>query len=393
MDLLIKNGFVLQSNGSFLRGHIGIDRGKIAALWYSGNPSSCVCDSEIDAGDYFVSPGLIDTHIHGGNGFNFSLEGGSGWEKLEERLTSTGVTSVLPTGTSLPPDETLKFIDRIAALKEKNDSNRVEILGAQMEGPYINKNKKGAHLEEYIRPADPVEIERILDRGLVRIWAMAPEIEENMAAVKIIAAAGVSVSLAHTDADYNAAMNAFSAGANRVTHTFNAMPPLNQRYQGIVTAAWQHGAFMELIADGHHVSQTIMKMFVAATDPGKIVLVSDNNEFSGFKEGTYFRNNRRLTIEDGQLKTESGSLAGSIAGLNQIALNLTRCGFSPAAALRTVTENPARSAGVFERKGSIALGKDADIVILDARFEPVITIKAGRIVYESNRFPMAVRGG
>jgi N-acetylglucosamine-6-phosphate deacetylase len=241
------------------------------------------------------------------------------------------------------------------------------------------------HQEEFIRSASIEEAKLILERtgSFLKVISVAPEISENMAVIETFAAAGVSVSVAHTEADYDTALNAFSAGANRVTHTFNAMPALNQRYQGIITAAWQHGAFMELIADNHHVSPTIMKMFVSATDPDKIVLVSDNNECSGLPEGSYTVHGRHLIVTEGQLKGESGVLAGSIVGLNQCAHNITRCGFSAWAALKMASENPARSIGIFDRKGSITEGKDADLVMLDGQFNVLATIKSGRIVYRS----------
>jgi N-acetylglucosamine-6-phosphate deacetylase len=244
------------------------------------------------------------------------------------------------------------------------------------------------HQEKFIRPACKDEIKVILEKagGLIKVWSLAPEIEENMAVIETLAAAGVSVSIAHTEADYETALAAFSAGADRVTHTFNAMPVLNQRYKGIVTAAWQHGAFMELIADGHHISPTIIKMFVSASDPGKIVLVSDNNECSGLPDGSYTVHNRQLTVAGGQLRTESGGLAGGVAGLNQCALTLTRCGIPAGTALKMASENPARAVGLFDRKGSIDVGKDADLAILDGQFEAMMTIKGGQIVYRSNRF-------
>jgi len=393
MQLVIKNGLVLQSNETFLKGHIGIDNGKIVALWHGEASSDISKVSTIDAEGYLVSPGLIDTHIHGGNTFSFVSEEAD-WEKMEDRLSSLGVTSVLATGTSLPLDKILSFIDTVKVLAKRNDANRVEILGIYVEGPYINKERKGAHREEYIRPADKEETRLILERagGLIKVWALAPEIEENLALVETLAAKGISVSIAHSGAGYDAAMAAFSAGANRLTHTFNGMPPISHRYEGIITAAWQHGAFMELIADGRHVSPTIAKMFIAASDPRKIVLITDNNEFAGLPDGVYTQNNRRLTVAEGQIKTESGSLAGSVACLNKCALNLTRWGFSAGAALKAVTENPALSIGAFARKGSIALGKDADIAILDGEFEAMATIKGGRIVFRSDRFPATVCG-
>ena len=387
MELLIKNGLILQSDGTFLKGHVGIDRGKISELYYGKTPLLNANIPELDAERYMLSPGFIDTHNHGGNGFGYDCEEAK-WKKIEEWLSSVGVTSLLPTLESSPFEQIIGFIKQNLALAKKNNSNDVEIIGIHLEGPYFNKNKKGMHQEKYIRPACKDEVNSILEKagGLVKICTLAPEIKENMAIIKTLVAAGISVSIGHTEADYDTAMAAFSAGANRVTHTFNAMPTLNQRYKGIVTAAWQHGAIMELIADGHHVSPTIVKMFVAAMDPGKVVLISDNNECSGLPDGNYIVHNRPLVVVRGHLETETGVLAGTNIGLNQCALNLTRYGFSAGTALKMVSENPARSIGIFDQKGGITVGKDADLVILNGQFEVMVTVKAGRIVYRSNQF-------
>ncbi|GHV43432.1 N-acetylglucosamine-6-phosphate deacetylase [Spirochaetia bacterium] len=385
MKLNIENGLVLQTDGTFIKGQVCIDQGIIQAVIQNKNelPAGSGEALTINAENRLVSPGLIDTHIHGGNGFSFTEEKGS-YGMLEQRLSSIGVTAILPTGTSLPPEETEGFIRRVKALAENNPANQVEILGIYMEGPYINRNKRGAHREEYIRSAQKDEVLRFLEQagGLIKVWALAPEIKENREAVELLAVRGVSVSIAHTEADYREAYDAFSAGANRVTHTFNTMPPLSHRYEGIITAAWQQSAFMELIADGHHVSPTVIKMFLAASDPGRVMLVSDNNEFAGSPEGTYTQGSRLLTISAGQIKTETGALAGSIANLNACVQNMVRWGLSPGAALKMATENPARSLGVFDRKGSLTRGKDADIVIFDEKLDPVMTIKGGRVVYE-----------
>ncbi|MDR0447404.1 MAG: N-acetylglucosamine-6-phosphate deacetylase [Treponema sp.] len=382
IQVLIKNGMILQSNGTFIKGHVGIDRGIIAALYYGDILPEDENVRQIDAEGLMVCPGFIDTHIHGGNGFDFSYETGE-WEKLEEYLSSSGVTSILAAICSRPPEETLRLVDRAVMLAKKNESSNVEIAGIHMEGPYLNKNKNGVHQIENIRPAEKEEINRILGHadGLIKIWTLAPDIKENMAAIETLVSAGISVSIAHTEAGYETAMKAFSLGMNRVTHTFNTMPLLHQRYEGIVTAAWQHGAFMELISDGWLVSPTIAKMFIAATDPGKLVLVSDNNEFSGFPDGSYFQDNCRITISNGRMTNEDGALVGSVISLNQCAYNLTHWGFSAGTALKMAAENPARSIGIFDRKGSIASGKDADIVLLDGQFAPAMTIKGGRIVY------------
>jgi N-acetylglucosamine-6-phosphate deacetylase len=338
----------------------------------------------IDADGFIVSSGFIDTHNHGGNGYGYDCEKAD-WEKIEHRLLSVGVTSVLPTWESSSLDDTFKFFDKIKAIEKDNDSNKVEVAGVHLEGPYLNKIKKGMHQEKFIRPANKKEVKSILEKadGLLKVISLAPEIKENMDVIETLTAAGVSVSIAHTEADYDTAMTAFSAGANRVTHTFNAMPVLNQRYKGMVTAAWQYGAFMELIADNHHVSPTIMKMFLSATDPDKIVLVSDNNECSGLPDGSYIVHKRNLIVADGQLRIKSGTLAGSVIGLNQCACNITYCGFNAWSALKMASENPARSIGIFDRKGSIAVGKDADIVILDGQFNVLFTIKSGQIVYRA----------
>ena len=383
MQLLVQNGLILQNNGLFLRGHVVVERGNITALTYGEVPPTCTNGEVLHADNLMVCPGLIDTHNHGGNGFGYTGDENE-WKKIQERLSATGVTSLTPTLESETLDETLKFIDRIGALMKKNDSANVDIVGIHLEGPYLNVERKGMHQERFIRTASREEIDRILDRanGIIKIWSMAPEISANMSVIKTLAEAGVSVSVAHTEADYDTALAAFSAGATRVTHTLNTMPALHQRYQGIVTAAWQHGAFMELIADGHHVSSTIIKMFVAASDPGKIVLVTDNNECSGLAEGRYTIHGRPLIIEGTQLQCETGILAGSVAGLNQCALNVSRCGFAAGLAIKMASENPARSVGVFDRKGSIETGKDADMVVMDGQFEVMATVKGGKIVYK-----------
>jgi N-acetylglucosamine-6-phosphate deacetylase len=387
MQLLIKNALIPQNNSFFLKGHIGIDKGRIKALWYGETAPSCENTETIDVDSSVISSGFIDTHNHGGNGYGYNCEKAE-WENIEQRLLSSGVTSVLATWESSTLDETFRFFDRIQAIAENNDSNKVEIAGVHLEGPFLNAVKRGMHQEEFIRPASAKEVALVLEKagGFLKVISLAPEIKENMAVIKNLADAGVSVSIAHTEADYDTAMTAFSAGANRVTHTFNAMPALNQRYLGLVTAAWQHGAFMELIADNHHVSPTIMKMFISAADQNRIILVSDNNECSGLPEGSYTVHNRRLVVSEGQLRIESGALAGSVIGLNKCGYNITLCGFSAWTALKMASENPARSIGIFDRKGSIAEGKDADLVLLDGQFNVLLTIKAGRIVYRSKSY-------
>jgi len=390
MQLIIRNGLVLQNNGTFIKGHIGVNQGKISSLWYGETPPEAQLPAnakQIDAEHLMICPGFIDTHVHGGMGFDFSYEK-AGWEKTQERLSSNGITSILATLSSLPVDRTPAFIDRVLAFAGKNNT-RVNIEGIHMEGPYLNKTRKGIHLEENIRPGDKEEALRLLERacGFIRVWTLAPDIEGNMALIKTLADAGVSVSIAHTEADYDTAIAAFCAGANRVTHTFNTMPHINHRYEGIITAAWQHGAFMELIADGKHVSPTIVKMFVAATDPGKIVLVSDNNEFSGLPDGNYVQDNRAIIIEKDQMKTAHGVLAGSLITLRQAVLNLIHWGFPAGTVLKMASENPARTAGIFDRKGSITCGKDADFVLLDDQFKVKMTINGGRIVYDISNTP------
>ena len=383
MKTAIINGTLLTPFRTVPNAGLLIEGDKICGLFEGKVPAQA--ERIIDAKGAFVSPGFIDTHNHGGNGYGYNCEINE-WENIEHRLSAAGVTSILATWESSTLDETLRFFDKIKVLEKSNDSNNVEIAGVHLEGPYLNKLRKGMHQEEYIRKASKEEIRIILEKsdGLVKVWSLAPEISDNMDVIELLADSGISVSIAHTEAGYDTALAAFSAGANRVTHTFNAMPTLNQRYQGIITAAWQYGAFMELIADNHHVSPTIMKMFLSATDPDKIVLVSDNNECSGLPEGSYTVHNRRLNVKNGRLELESGVLAGSTAGLNQCAMNVKNCGFPVWTALKMASENPARSIGIFDRKG-IAEGKDADLVILDDKFNVIFTIKAGRVVYRSGK--------
>ena len=382
MQLIIKNAIIPQFNCLFIKGHILIEHGIIKQIFYNENISKCDHIEVIEAEGSIISSGFIDTHNHGGNGYGYNCNRNE-LNNIEHRLFSLGVTSVLATWESSTLDETLGFIKKISNIKR--EKNNIEILGIHLEGPYFNKTKKGMHQERFIRKASKKEVSLILKEsgGIIKVWSLAPEIEENMNVINMMVKNGISVAIAHTEADYDIAMKAFSLGANRVTHAFNAMPALNQRYHGIITAAWQCGAFMELIADYYHISPTVMKMFISASDKSKILLVSDNNECSGLPEGSYNVQDRRLLVANGRLELESGILAGSIIGLNQSAANVMNCGFSAWEALKMASENPARAIGVFDRKGSIATGKDADLVILDGQLNVKMTIKAGHIVYKS----------
>ena len=392
MQLKIKNVLIPQNNSIFLKGHICIDQGKIKNICYAEKMPESEDAEVIDAEGLIISSGFIDTHNHGGNGYGYNCRKNE-LEKVENRLSSVGVTSVLATWESSTIDDTLIFIEKMRDMKDKNYLKNIELLGIHLEGPYFNKARKGMHQERFIRLASKKEVNLILEAacGLVKVWSLAPEFQENMNVIEMMVNNGISVALAHTEADYDTAMEAFSRGANRVTHAFNAMPALNQRYNGIITAAWQHGAFMELIADNHHVSPTVMKMFVSASDPDKIVLVSDNNECSGLEDGSYNVHNRKLVVTSGRLELESGILAGGIIGLNQSARNVMNCGFSAWTALKMASANPARAIGVFDRKGSIATGKDADLVILDGQLNVIMTIKAGRVVYRSKSRSLEIK--
>ena len=338
----------------------------------------------IDVGGQYVAPGLIDTHIHGGGGNEVMEAEPDCVPNLARFLVRHGVTSFTPTTYTAEHDRTMRALEHIAEHLGSIEGGATN-LGGHMEGPYLNPLRKGAHREELIRPADRREVHDYLETGVVRQMAVAPEIEANTWLIDELIARGVTVAAGHTDASFEHLNAAAERGATVVTHVFNGMRGFHHREVGAAGAALTIDALRcELIADTVHVSPPAMRLVWRTKGVEGILLITDANKAAGMPEGIHERFGRTVRVEGGVVRLEDGTISGSVSLLDQGFRNF--CAVTGA----TIEEawpigslNPARSVGVIHRKGSLEVGKDADIVVLTADGSVAATFVEGRQVYSA----------
>jgi N-acetylglucosamine-6-phosphate deacetylase len=259
------------------------------------------------------------------------------------------------------------------------------LLGAHLEGPYLSPSRPGAQAPELIRPADPDELAGWLATGVVRLITIAPEVPANRAIIGTCRAAGVVVSAGHTDATFDDLVAAVGLGVSHVTHTFNAMRPLHHREPGVVGAAMTLDELtVELIADGVHVHPAAMRALLAARGVDGVVLVPDAIRAAGLPDGEHPLGERTVTVGDGAVRLADGTLAGSVLTMDRGLANLrTASGRDLAALWPTASRNAARIAGVGDRTGVLAAGRDADLVLVDDEVAVHTTIVAGHVVHRA----------
>ncbi len=341
------------------------------------------CDAEvIDANGGFVAPGLVDIHIHGYLGEDTSDGSAEGIFKMANGVMKNGVTSFCPTTMTVSMDEINKALDTVRSLKEESKSwDGAEILGVNLEGPFINPKKKGAQAETYIKKPDA---KFVLDNAdIISLATMAPEMENGCEAIKeITEKSNVVVSVGHTDATFEETLMGIESGATNITHLFNAQTPLHHRNPGVVGAALLENVTTELIADTFHVHKGLFEL-LARVKGDNLVLITDCTRAGGMPDGEYTLGGQPIFVNGVKCLLEDGTIAGSVLKLNDAVKNFSANTNLPFwKVVSAASLNPARAIGVDDRKGSIEAGKDADIIITDADFNIVKTIIGGEIRYE-----------
>jgi len=261
------------------------------------------------------------------------------------------------------------------------------LLGAYIEGPYLNPARCGAQDVNLIRRAKKVEASEILESGVVRLLALAPEYDENIWLIDECVRRGITVSAAHTTADYEQMQRAVEHGVRQVTHCFNAMQPLGHRELGTVGAALTLPQInCELIADNIHVNPAAQKILFDTKGVDGVVLVTDAIRAAGLPEGDYVLDERTIHIHEGAVRLPDGTLAGSVLTMERALQNAYRATSRPLTEMWIASSlNAARAIGISNRKGSLEVGKDADLVLLDDDFNINLTIIGGEIVFSSKR--------
>lgn len=341
-----------------------------------------VSDEVIDATGCYVIPGLIDVHFHGACGHDFCDADDEGLSAIARYEASRGVTGICPTTMTLPEERIAKACAAIAAHAGAGDE--AQILGINMEGPFISPGKVGAQNPGYVRAASAEEFARLQEAacGLIKLVDIAPEEAGNLDFVRA-EAQRVRVSVAHTCADYDTARAAFDAGARHMTHLFNAMPGLHHREPGpIAAAAERDDVTAEIIADGVHIHPAMVRLAFKLFGDERMILISDSLRACGLGDGTYELGGQQFTVRGNRATIENGSLAGSVSDVMACLRTAVReMGIPLASAVKAASANPARILGLADERGSLASGHVADIAVLDADLAVKHVVLRGKLLF------------
>jgi N-acetylglucosamine-6-phosphate deacetylase len=338
--------------------------------------------SFFDFGDNVMAPGFVDLHIHGSAGYDVMDESAEALPAIEQLLARHGVTSYFPTTVTAPMDTTLQALERLADAIErserdrkhhhehapaKNRKNRAIPLGIHLEGPFISHARRGVHPPENLLAPTLALFDQFWQaaRGRIRMMTIAPELDNAPEVIAEAARRGVCVSLGHSDADFEAAERGIAAGARHATHTFNAMRPLDHRSPGILGAVLTDRRITaDIIADGIHLDPAIVKLFARAKGPDQAVLITDAISATGMPDGRYRLGSFEVDVRDGKCLANS-KLAGSVLTMDRAVRNLARFAeWDLPQAIAAASRNPARVARLAN-KGTLAVGADADFVVLN----------------------------
>ena len=367
-----KNANLYTEKFRFERGAFSVENGRFCHVLQE-QPDA------VDLHGVYVIPGLIDVHTHGNSGADFSDGALAGVEKMAEYLGKNGVTSFAPASMTLPYETLAAAFASARAFVDENRTDCAALRGIQMEGPFFSEKKKGAQNGAYLRLPDFDAFRKLFEDcgGLVRIVDVAPELEGACDFIRK-ASKLCTVSIAHTDADYDAAAAGIAAGVTHLTHLYNAMPAIHHRKPGVIAAAAEAEAVSaELISDGQHVHPASVRLAFRIFGAARMVLISDSLRCCGMPDGEYELGGQQVFLKDGIARLADGTIAGSATNLYDCMLRAISFGIPREDAVRAATYNPARQLGVLDEVGSIRDGKVADFVLCDAELNRKAVYRAG----------------
>lgn len=392
MKIKITNGTVLSPFRAIKNGTVVVEEGKILGV-HEGNVE--VPDAEeIDAQGLYIAPGFIDIHVHGGGGFDFMDGTEEAFLKIAQLHAQYGTTALVPTTLTAEKEDLLQTLDVYENANRLNTGGAA-FLGIHLEGPYFALSQRGAQDPRYIRNPDPAEYEEILahSSSIVR-WSAAPELDGAIAFGQRLRQKGILAAIAHTDAFYDDVLEAYESGYSLVTHLYSAMSGVTRknafRYAGVIESAYLLDLDVEIIGDGIHLPAPLLKLVHKIKGADRTALITDAMRGAGMPEGEStlgsLKNGLKVIIEDGVAKLpDRTSFAGSVATFDRLVRNMVfMADVSLLEAVRMASTTPARIMGVGEQKGSLAKGKDADIVIFDKDIMVSMTMVAGRVVYSNH---------
>lgn len=383
-QLLIQNARLFTPNHAGLTGWLLVKSGLIRAIGFGDTPdfSSDASIQTVDAQGNNLLPGFIDLHVHGAMGHEVMDGSISGLEEMARFYASHGVTSFLATTWTASHSSIMKALQLVKQMQGQIQGGAT-LLGAHLEGPYLNPTCCGAQDVNFIRRAEKEKALEFLETGVIRLLALAPEYDENLWLIDECVRRGIRVSAAHTTANYEQMQKAAEHGVMHLTHSFNAMQGLGHRELGTIGAALTLPQFScELIADNIHVHPAAQKILVDVKQPEGVILVTDAIRAAGLPSGEYILDTRSVSIQDGAVRLPDGTLAGSVLTMERALQNVcSATGRSLAEMWVTSSLNAARAIAVSSHTGSLEVGKDADLILLDEAFNVNLTVVRGESVF------------
>ena len=350
----------------------------------------------VDAQGNYVSPGFIDIHIHGGGGADFMDGTVEGFLQIAQTHAKHGTTSMLPTTLTCEKEDLIQTLESYQTACLSNTLG-ADFIGMHLEGPYFSVSQRGAQDPKFIRDPNPEEYKEILSSfDFIKRWSAAPELKGAVEFGKYVTSKGVLAAIAHTDAIYEEVLEAYQhAGFTLATHFYSAMSGVTRRnafrYAGVIESAYLLDDMdVEIIADGVHLPAPLLKLIYKIKGPQRIALISDAMRAADMPEGHSvlgsFKNGLNVIVEDGVAKLpDRTSFAGSVATADRLVRTMLNIAEVPLLeTIQMITETPARIMGVSEQKGSLARGKDADVVIFNDQIEVQKTFVKGYCVYQKN---------
>jgi len=377
-DILLKNATAYFPTGAVEGSWVALSEVKIAKIG-SSEPAPNATNT-IDVQGMQLSAGLVDIHCHGGNG-GAILPGDSsgtkdGIRKAVQFHSHTGSTRIFISAVSMSSRNTMYAIQDVKDLIDSCEG----LEGLHLEGPFLNPEKAGAHSSAALRTPVKEEVLELISvaKGLPVRITLAPELDGALEAVRLFTSAGWKVSVGHTQATAEETRSALEAGATDITHAFNAMNGITGRETGPVGAAVSNaGVFIEVIADGEHLSPEVLRLLFAAI-PERLVIVSDSISAAGEKDGLNRLGEVPISILNGVARTSSGRLAGSTKSLSWAVRYLVKtCGVDPSDAIRAASQNPSRAVSQFHRFGSLTPGSTGDLILWSQDLIPLRVWRSG----------------
>ena len=388
--MIIKNVKVYTPQKNFVPGVVVTRDGRIHDVLLGEDISVNASEEEpvLDGEGSFCFPGMIDLHFHGCKGYDFCDGTKEAVEEIAKYEASIGVTAIAPATMTLPVDELCDILANGAAYRAEQQNKSVkkeaDLVGVNMEGPFISEAKKGAQDARNIIPCDTAVYRKFQEAadGLVKFIGIAPEEGDAVSFIEDVKGE-VSVSLAHTNADYETAKKAFDAGADHAVHLYNAMPAFTHREPGVVGAvADSEHVMAEIICDGVHIHPATVRTTFKMMGEDRMILISDSMRAAGMPDGQYTLGGQGVNVKGNKATMVlDGALAGSVTTLPDCVRTVVKeMGISLETAIACATINPARSLGIDALYGSVEQGKKADLVLWDEKLQLVHVMKDGEVI-------------